>query len=154
MGENATEQNAVVKSEPNDITKEDVLQFTSNLQKGVEATTSLFREMRDFRDKEQDRKMRMLIYADKSMKWDKNFEEIKKRNDQIHDYMLKVFDKRHESIDKAFKAIDKGLEENNMELIRLGFGSMTEIVAKNPIAEAATEYELFKSGKISELEPE
>ena len=42
-----------------------------------------------------------------------------------------------------------------MEIVLGVFGNLANMVAKSPLAEVASaEYELFKSGKISELDPE
>jgi len=158
MGEYTSEQNAVAKSELKGITKEEA-ELVGNIinfhQKAMEAGISLAGKMIDFQDKERDRKMRMAIYADKSLKWEKNFKEIKKNNARMYDLMSKAFKDRRDTIDKAFEVIDRGLKENNMDLVLGTFGKLADMVAKSPLAEvAAAEYELFKSGRISELDPE
>ena len=157
MSEYSTEQNAIEKIEPRGITREEVELAGSIVdfhKKTVEAGISLLGKMVDFRDKEQDRKMRMAIYADKSMKWDKNFEEIKKNNAAMREFMSKAFKDRRDTIDKAFEIIDRGLKDNNMEVVLNTFGNMASMVAQSPFAKAAeAAHKLFESGKISELDP-
>jgi hypothetical protein len=157
MGKYITEQNAVAKSEPKGITKEEA-ELAGNIinfhQKAMEAGISLAGKMIDFQDKERDRKMRMAIYADKSMKWSENFEEIKKNNARMYSLMSKAFKDRRDTIDKAFEIIDRGLKENNMEVVLTTFGKMASMVAQSPLAEAAAAaHKLFESGRISELDP-
>jgi hypothetical protein len=157
MGEYTMEQNAVARSEPKGITKEqaDVIgMFLNYRQKAMDAGTSLAGKMIDFQDKERDRKMRMAIYADKSMKWDKNFEQIKMNNAVMRIVLLDLLKERRDTIDKGFEIIDRGLKDNNMDLVLGEFGKLADMVAKSPIAQlAADAHKLFEYGKISELDP-
>jgi hypothetical protein len=155
--EYTSEQKAIVKAEPRGISKEkaDVVgKMLDFHHKYMEAVATLTGKMIDFQDKERDRKMRMAIYTDKSKKWDKNFEEIKKNNAVMRDIMLKTFKDRRDTIDKAFEIIDRGLKDNNMEVVLNTFGNMANMVAHSPLAElSAAAHKMFESGKISELDP-
>ena len=120
MGEYTSEQNAFAKSEPRGFTKEETEladNFINFHQKAMDSGISLAGKMIDFRDKEQDRKMRMAIFAKKAMMWSDEFEDIKMNNAAMRKVLLDTFKDRRDTIDKGFEEIDRGLRENNMDLV-------------------------------------
>jgi archaellin len=157
-------QDGVVKVGLNNYTKEQLESINKIVdfhQKVLETGGAIFgqavdlsKTIIDFKDKEQDRKVRMAIYADKSKKWDEAFNEIKKNNERNYELLSKVFKDRRDTIDKAFEIIDHGLKENNMEVVLGAFGEMAKMVAQSPLAQAASAaHKLFESGDISKLDP-
>jgi hypothetical protein len=164
MEKTLTEQDVVVKAGSNNYNKEEVdliNKFIDFSQKTIETGSSMFgqavdltKTIIDFKDKEQERKVRMFEYADKSRKWDEAFKEIKKNNDRMYEFLTKEFKDRRDSIDKAFEIIDRGLKENNMEVVLGAFSSMANMVAQSPLAQAASAaHKLFETGDISKLDP-
>lgn len=155
--EEHTEQNAIVKAEPKGLTREDI-EFTGQLKdihiKSMEVANNLLGKIIDFKNDQQKRQMQMAIYADKSIKWSKNFEEIKENNARMYALLSEQFKDRRDTIDKAFEIIDRGLKENNMEVVLGAFGNLADMVAQSPLREAAeTAHKLFESGDISQLDP-
>ena len=158
MDEYETEEKAIIKKgDLKSLSNEEVelsRMALSYQKKALEAGATLAGKLIDFKDKEQDRKMRMLMYADKSMKWSENFEEIKKNNARMYEFLSKQFKDRRDTIDKAFEIIDKGLKDNNMEAVLIAFGKMADMVAHSPLAEvAAAAHKAFEAGNISDLDP-
>ena len=126
-----------------------------NYQKEVlDAGITLTGKLIDLKNNEQDRKMRMTIYADKSRKWSENFEEIKKNNERMYEFLSKQFKDRRDTIDKAFEIIDRGIKDNDMQTVLLTFGKMADMVAHSPLAEVASAaHKLFEAGNIMDLDP-
>jgi len=157
MSENAIERTGAVKAEPGNWTQEEVEvagMFVDLNKKRMEIAGNLAGKALDYADKERDRNMRMAIYADKSMKWEKNFEEIKANNERMYDLLSRAFKDRRDTIDKQFEIIDQGLKDNNMQMVLGAAGYLANIVSNSPLAEvAANANKLFKAGRISELDP-
>jgi len=59
--------------------------------------------------------------------------EITKKYELAEAFMNKTFEERRKVIEKQFEVIDKGLEQNNFELVNLGMQHITTIVKDNPI---------------------
>ena len=53
----------------------------------------------------------------------------------IQFFFNKVFSERTEAIKKDFEIIDKGMKENNRELISAGISGLSRVVATSPFAD-------------------
>lgn len=62
-----------------------------------------------------------------------------------------IFNERKQAIDKSFDIIDKGLKENDKELISLGLGSLSQIVSSSPFSNLSELSNLLNSGKDIEI---
>jgi hypothetical protein len=47
-------------------------------------------------------------------------------------FFNRIFAERHEAIKKDFDIIDKGMKENNQDLIRTGVSGLSQVVASSP----------------------
>jgi hypothetical protein len=158
MEEYTDGQTSVVKAEPRGVMSKEDAEVVGKIigfnEKALEAANTLAGKMVDFKNRQEDRQMRMAIYADKSQKWDKNFELIKQNNEKMYKLLSDSFKDRRDMIDKGFSIIDKAIADNDMQKALAAFGPLADMVAHSPLAEAAeAAHKLFETGNISQLDP-
>jgi len=62
-------------------------------------------------------------------------QEITGKYEFYHYFFNKVFSERGEAIRKDFEIIDKGMKENNRDLLSAGISGLSQVVASSPIAD-------------------
>ena len=82
--------------------------------------------------------------------------EIIERYKFAHALLNKTFEDRRMIIEKHFEAIDKGLEENNFQLVEAGMQHVTAIVKDNPFklfqeTTLAERHRMLEEGDLPEL---
>ena len=60
-------------------------------------------------------------------------EKIQAQKEVLKDYFEKTFAERKGNFDRMFEALDKGIENNNSELIQLSLASIVEIAKDSPL---------------------
>jgi len=60
--------------------------------------------------------------------------EITRKYDFYENLFKMVFDERKTAINKFFEVIDKGIKENNNELVLSGLSNLSNVVASSPFA--------------------
>jgi hypothetical protein len=157
MEENTDGQTSVVKAEPKGGISKEEAEVAGEIigfhKKALEAASTLAGKMVDYKSQHEDREVRLAIYADKSQKWDKNFDLIKQNNEKMYKLLSDNFKDRRDMIDKGFSIIDKAIADNDMQGALAAFAPLANMVAHSPLAEAAeAAHKLFESGNISQLE--
>jgi 6-phosphogluconate dehydrogenase len=82
-----------------------------------------------------------------------HYSAIKEQYAILREVLSAHFAERRATIDKGFEIIDKGIRENNYELVLKTFGDIATIVAKSPLAEVAESVKMMESGNTRFLEP-
>ena len=84
----------------------------------------------------------------------KEFEikKIQAQKEVLKDYFEKTFTERRINFDKMFDALDKGIENNNLELIQLSLGSIVEIAKDSPLKQIEKLKNDFHNSKVREIE--
>ena len=77
--------------------------------------------------------------------------EIKEKYNLLHEVFNKIFDQRSQSIDKFFEVIDKGLKENDKDLVSIGLKSLCDVVTQSPFSNLEALKELMGSNNIIEI---
>ena len=77
--------------------------------------------------------------------------EIEKKYDFYHRIFATVFSERKQAIDKFFEIIDKGIKENDRELISVGLSNLSNVVASSPFSNIGELTKLIESGKTIDL---
>ena len=62
-----------------------------------------------------------------------------------------VFSERKTAIDKYFSVIDKGIQENNNELVLAGLSNLSNVVASSPFANIGELKALIENNKMIEM---
>ena len=70
----------------------------------------------------------------------------------LKDYFEKIFKERRTNFDKMFDALDKGIESNNPELIRLSLASIVEVAKDSPLKHIEKLRSDFHNPNIQEIE--
>ncbi len=78
---------------------------------------------------EEQRTARMAIQAER----DFNIEKIKAQKEIMLDYFDKVFKERKDNYSKLFKALDKGIESGNMQLVSEMAGAIVAMAKETPL---------------------
>jgi len=60
-------------------------------------------------------------------------EKIQAQKEVLKDYFEKTFTERRINFDKMFNALDRGIENNNLELIQLSLSSIVEVAKDSPL---------------------
>ncbi len=71
--------------------------------------------------------------------------------DLYHKVFDKVFDERGMAIEKSFDIIDKGLEDNDKEMISMGLKSLSTVVASSPFGNLSELSGLLEGSEIIEI---
>jgi hypothetical protein len=82
-----------------------------------------------------------------------HYATIKEKYDILRKVLSAHFAERRGTINKGFEIIDKGIRENNYELVLQTFAGVAAIVAKSPLAEVAESVKMMESGNTRFLEP-
>lgn len=77
--------------------------------------------------------------------------DIKNRYDFYRDVFDKVFKERRQHMNKCFEIIDKGIGDNNENLVSTGLENLSKVVSSSPIAEAMALKNYIESGNKIEL---
>ena len=77
--------------------------------------------------------------------------EITKKYDFYEKLFKAVFDERKTAINKFFEVIDKGIKENNNELVLAGLSNLSNVVASSPFANISELKAAIESNKMIEM---
>lgn len=78
-------------------------------------------------------------------------EKISQKYDLLRTVCYGIFTEREKVLNKDFELIDKGLKENNFELVTSGMKNLTEVVTKSPLSDINTFSKLLDSGETIEF---
>ncbi|MCL6444441.1 MAG: hypothetical protein K6T83_13480 [Alicyclobacillus sp.] len=76
---------------------------------------------------------------------------IQKRYDAFYFVFNKIFEERRESIHKIFEVIDRGMKENDRELLSMGLKNLSTIVSSSPFSDIQQLSKTLEDGKIIEI---
>lgn len=77
--------------------------------------------------------------------------EMEMRYDLYNRIFHEIFHERRAAINKSFEIIDKGMENDDKELISMGLSSLSRIVSSSPFADLAYLSDSLENDKIIEL---
>jgi hypothetical protein len=77
--------------------------------------------------------------------------EITRKYDFYENLFAAVFSERKSAIDKYFEIIDKGIKENNNELVLAGLSNLSNVVASSPFANIGELKNLIEANKMIEM---
>jgi hypothetical protein len=77
--------------------------------------------------------------------------EITRKYDFYEKLFMTVFSERKSTIGKYFEIIDKGIKENNNELVLAGLSNLSNVVASSPFANIGELKNLIESNKMIEI---
>ena len=77
--------------------------------------------------------------------------QIQKKYDAFYFVFDKIFEERREAIKKTFEIIDRGMKENDRELIGMGLQNLSKIVSSSPFANLNQLSQMLEEGKIIEI---
>ncbi len=78
-------------------------------------------------------------------------EDIKQRYNLYNQVFTKIFDERKDVISKNFEIIEKGINENNENLISMGLENLSKVVTTSPFVAFADFQQQLQSGQAFEL---
>jgi len=79
-------------------------------------------------------------------------EKIQAQKEVLKDYFEKIFSERKTNFDKMFDALDKGIENNNLELMQLALNSIVEIAKDSPLKQVEKLRNDFHNPEVKEIE--
>lgn len=77
--------------------------------------------------------------------------EMENKYELYHKVFDNIFDERKMAIGKSFEIIDKGLKENDRELISMGLKSLSTIVSSSPFGDLAKLSNMIENNQIIEI---
>ena len=77
--------------------------------------------------------------------------EMEKRHDLYNKIFTEIFVERRMAIQKYFEIIDKGLVENNRELISMGLSHLSQVVMTSPFSDINSLSKKLESNEIIEI---
>jgi hypothetical protein len=77
--------------------------------------------------------------------------EITRKYDFYEKLFASIFMERKSAIDKYFEIIDKGIKENNNELVLAGLSNLSNVVASSPFANISELKNLIETNKMIEM---
>ena len=78
-------------------------------------------------------------------------EDIKQRYNLYNQVFTKIFDERKDVISKNFEIIEKGINENNENLISMGLENLSKVVTTSPFVAFVDFQQQLQSGQAFEL---
>jgi len=79
-------------------------------------------------------------------------ERIQANKEVLKDYFEKTFTERRINFDKMFDALDKGIENNNLELIQYSLGAIVEVAKDSPLKQLEQLRSDFHNQDVKEIE--
>lgn len=79
-------------------------------------------------------------------------EKIQVQKEILKDYFEKTFTERQINFEKMFDALDKGIENNNLELIQLSLSSIVDIAKDSPLKQIEQLQNDFHNPNVKEIE--
>jgi hypothetical protein len=77
--------------------------------------------------------------------------EMELKYDLYYKVFGQIFHERKQAIDKSFEIVDKGLKENDKELISMGLGSLSKIVSSSPFSNLSELSNLLNGNNVVEI---
>ncbi|MGP1369545.1 MAG: hypothetical protein ACTTKX_09925 [Treponema sp.] len=77
--------------------------------------------------------------------------DIKRRYDLYNQIFTQIFNERKDVIAKNFEIIEKGIADNNDNLIAIGLGNLSQVVTSSPFAAFSDFQKQLQSGEAFEL---
>ena len=77
--------------------------------------------------------------------------QIQKKYELYYFAFNTIFEERRDSIHKMFEMIDRGMRENDKELISMGLQNLSKIVSSSPFASLNQLSSILEEGKIIEV---
>ena len=77
--------------------------------------------------------------------------EMEKRHELYNKIFTEIFVERRMAIQKYFEIIDKGLAENNRELISMGLSHLSQVVMTSPFSDINSLSKKLESNEIIEI---
>jgi hypothetical protein len=77
--------------------------------------------------------------------------EITRKYDFYEKLFTAIFDERKTTINKFFEVIDKGIKEDNNELVLAGLSNLSNVVASSPFANIGELRKMIESNKMIEM---
>jgi hypothetical protein len=83
---------------------------------------------------------------------DIEIEKIQAQKEVIKDYFEKTFSERDKSFDMMFKALDKGLETGNLEIVANSLHYIVDLAKTSPLKDGPTFAKALKDPNVKEIE--
>jgi hypothetical protein len=77
--------------------------------------------------------------------------QIEKKYEAFYFVCEQIFSERKEAIQKAFDIIDRGLKEDDKELVSIGLHSLSKVVSSSPFASLQQLSGMLESGEVIEI---
>lgn len=77
--------------------------------------------------------------------------EMENKYELYHKVFDNIFDERRMAIGKSFEIIDKGLKDNDRELISMGLKSLSTIVSSSPFGDLAKLSNMIENNQVIEI---
>ena len=77
--------------------------------------------------------------------------EMEKRHELYNKIFTEIFVERRRAIQKYFEIIDRGLAENNRELISMGLSHLSQVVTTSPFSDINSLSKKLESNEIIEI---
>ncbi len=130
---------------------------TRALMKRVEKVSSLIPTQNtlsffeNLTDAYKEHQISMRHIAELEAKKEYLIKEMENKYELYHKVFDNIFDERKMAIGKSFEIIDKGLKENDRELISMGLKSLSTIVSSSPFGDLAKLSNMIENNQIIEI---
>ena len=77
--------------------------------------------------------------------------KIRAQKEILQNYFDSIFSERRYVIEEMFDKLDKGIENNNLELIQMSMSSIVSIAQESPLKQVASLTNDFKNDEVKEI---
>lgn len=89
--------------------------------------------------------------VDISVMRDIEVKKIRAQKEILQNYFDSIFSERRYVIEEMFDKLDKGIENNNLELIQMSMSSIVSIAQESPLKQVASLMNDFKNDDVKEI---
>lgn len=113
-----------------------------------ENTLSFFEKLTDAYKEHQ---INMRHIAELEAKKEYLIKEMENKYELYHKVFDNIFDERRMAIGKSFEIIDKGLKDNDKELISMGLKSLSTIVSSSPFGDLGKLSNMIENNQVIDI---
>jgi len=82
---------------------------------------------------------------------DVEIEKIQAQKEVLKTYLEGIFSERRDTIEEMFDKLDKGIENNNLELIQMSMSSIVSIAQESPLKQVESLMSDFKNDDVKSI---
>lgn len=112
---------------------------------GLKMFTEAVQTNHKIREEEQTKRTQINAYKEVEI------EKIQAQKEILEKYLQGIFSERRGMIEKMFDTLDKGIENNNLELIQMSMGAIVSIAQESPLKQVEALVKDFNDNDVKSI---